>query len=411
MIEEERVFACGASRRRSYSSIAEAPLGTPQTGMDRRATAALAAVNDTANGDTIAALHRFALDMAGPSDLDELLKSALLAAARLTGAAHATVLLLDEQGQQIRYRVALDNGNLAPLDLVAGPMMSRGLAGWVARERQAALIPDTEQDSRWLPGPGLGDLRSAVVAPLLCYDRMLGMITLGHEAPGHFTPNHLRLLEIVCAPIALAVDHARLMESRADAPHAWPGQPEPAVCEVVALSAELRGLTGAAAKLAPAALFGEVLDVYLQTMDEIVRQHAGILDNIAGDTLLAIFSRAERAAADAVQAAMAMRAGAQRLCAEWRARQGISMGSLDIGIALGSAAIGSLSTRPGAGHAVGEVLGAATRLRELARSGEILVSSAVAAALDAGTFTVEALQPLRLRDAAPQQIFRIDTRN
>jgi hypothetical protein len=49
-------------------------------------------------------------------------------------------------------------------------------------------------------------------------------------------------------------------------------------------------------------------------------------------------------------------------------------------------------------------------LRELARGGEILLSDTVAAELDAGVFSIEALQPLRLLEGAPQQIFRIGTR-
>ena len=39
--------------------------------------------------------------------------------------------------------------------------------------------------------------------------RMLGIITLGHETPGHFSNLHLRLLEMLCAPVALAIDHER----------------------------------------------------------------------------------------------------------------------------------------------------------------------------------------------------------
>src|SRR5215218_5555027 len=157
------------------------------TRTDRTATTSLA-VDAAASDDVmIEALHSFAQHIADASDLGELLRSALLAATRLTGAQHATALLLDDQAQHIRFRVALDSGNLAPLELVAKPMMQRGLAGWVARERMAALIADTEQDARWLPGPGSGDLRSAIVAPLLLGARMLGMITLGHETPDHFS--------------------------------------------------------------------------------------------------------------------------------------------------------------------------------------------------------------------------------
>jgi class 3 adenylate cyclase len=390
--------------------------------MDRMATAPLAAGSGASEGDTIATLHHFALDLAGHPDLNEILRNALLAATRLSGSQHATVLLIDEQSEHIRYRVALDSGNLAPLELIAKPMMSKGLAGWVARERRTALVPDTEHDPRWLPGPGLGDLRSAIVAPLIYGDRTLGVMTLGHESPGHYTDEHLRLVELLCAPVALAIDHARLSASltgehdprlapaEISSPQssAWPAAERPIACDVVALSAELHGLIAATAKLTPEALFDDVLNVYFTAMDRIIRSHAGAVDTIAGDTLLAIFRRAEQTPAKAVRAALEMREAAQRLSAHWRTHLRLNAGTLDIGIARGPAVIGGIGVSHNASHAVGDVIGEAARLRELARTGEILVSSAVAEGLDSSAApTVEPLQPLRLRDGVTRQIFRI----
>ena len=134
--------------------------------------------------DTTTALHQFARSLVDRPTLDELLAQALRTAAQLTASPHATVLLLDAS-EHICYRVALDSGNLAPLALVAGPMMQRGLAGWVVRERRTALVRDTMHDARWLPGPGLGDLRSAIVMPLCYGEQVLGVLTLGHEIAHH----------------------------------------------------------------------------------------------------------------------------------------------------------------------------------------------------------------------------------
>ncbi|HEU5102421.1 MAG TPA: GAF domain-containing protein [Roseiflexaceae bacterium] len=398
-------------------------MGTSQTSTDRLATAPLAAVPEASEDNSLEALHGFAQDIAGAPDLDALLRSALLASARLTGARHATALLLDDQALHIRYRVALDNGNLAPLDLVAKPMMSRGLAGWVARERVAALVADTEQDSRWLPGPGLGDLRSAIVAPLLLGSRLLGMITLGHEIPGFFSNIHLRLLEVICAPVALAVDRARFTADVGSAPDPWsapagarlapspvPSAPyaRPSAQLIVALAAQLRGLTDMARDLPPEALFEDVLDTYFAQMNAILRQHGGDVDSIAGDMLLATFSHPQQGAAGAASAALEMRASAAQLTAQWRANLGVSAGSLDIGIARGDAAIGVISLIPGSSRAVGPVVGIATRLSELAR-GEILVAGDVAGQLGEA-FAVRALRPLRLGNGTAQPIFHLSAK-
>ena len=382
--------------------------------------AALAAGESASDDTMIAALHRFALHIADAPDLSALLRSALLAAAQSTGARHATALLLDEQAQHIRYRVALDSGNLAPLELIAKPMMRSGLAGWVARERVAVLIADTEQDSRWLPGPGLGDLRSAIVAPLLLGMRMLGMITLGHETPSHFSNQHLRLLEVLCATVALAVEHAQGVTNSASAPDPWSAPagaklapvrvpddapPRPCARTIVALSAELRGLSRMTLELPPAVLFGDVLDAYFACMDVVIRQHSGDIDSVAGDTLLAIFSRPEQAAGAAIR----MREAAAQLGAHWRETLGVSAGSLDIGIAGGEAAIGPLSLSRGTSRAVGPVVSVAMRLCDLA-SGEILVAGDIAEQLHDQAFSIRALQPLRLRDGVMQPIFRVSAK-
>jgi class 3 adenylate cyclase len=395
-----------------------------QTRMDRMASASLAAGGSASEDDTIEALHSFAQHIADAPDLNALLRSALLAATRLTGARHATALLLDDQAQHIRYRVALDSGNLAPLELIAKPMMRRGLAGWVARERVAALIADTEQDPRWLPGPGLGDLRSAIVAPLLLGTRMLGMITLGHETPSHFSNEHLRLLEVFCATVALAVEHAQFVANSASAPDPWSApagaklspapvadeaQSRPSARTIVALSAELRGLSSMMLDLPPVVVFDDVLEAYFARMDVIISQDNGYIDSIAGDTLLAIFARPEQAADDAVGAAIQMHASAAQLGARWRSNLGVSAGSLDIGIARGEAAIGLLNMSHGASGAVGPVVSVATRLRDLAR-GEILISGDVAEQLHDQAFSIRALQPLRLRDGVMQPIFHVSAK-
>jgi class 3 adenylate cyclase len=369
--------------------------------------------------EIIAALHSFAQNLGGPISLDLLLRDALQIAARYTGSNHGTVLLLDDSGEQIRYRVALDSDNIAPLELIAKPMMSRGLAGWVARERRAVRIADTEQDPRWLTGPGQGDLRSAIVAPLLHGEQVLGLITLAHEAPGHYTDEQLHVLEILGAQVALAVENARLAATPRPAPPALPtangyaALVQPHAGEAAVVAVELRGLAAAGSRLTPEVMIGDVLNDYFQAMLAIVDHHHGVVERLVGDTLLAIFGHPDRCADDttrAVRAALEMQRAAGELRARWRARLGLLVGGLDIGIACGQVVIGRLGTAPHTyDMALGEAVNSAVRLRDLARAGEILAAAEVAAAInDSGEpLVVEALQPLQVRGAAPQYIYRI----
>jgi class 3 adenylate cyclase/putative methionine-R-sulfoxide reductase with GAF domain len=395
----------------------------------RLADAARAAQN------RLAALEQAAHDLGDEQDLDEVLRRVLAAAAALTGSSHATVLLLDDSGESITHRIALDSGNIAPLELVAGPMMRQGLAGWAVRERRATLVRDTEQDSRWLPGPGLGDLRSALVVPLLLAGRPLGILTLGHDLPGHYEEEHLRLLEALGAQAALAIENARLAGGRqplertigiltptmsmgegegrpASAAIPMPA-PQPSAQDALVVYADLRGLARAGERLGPEVLVGEVLDVFAQTLAEVAQRYDGAVEQRSGDGLLAIFGHAEPRPDDAlraVHAALAIRQAAARLRASWRARLGV-----DLGVAVGISR-GRIVGRVGADDrpnytAIGDAVTLASRLQALARPGEILAAAEVIEGLNgAGArFDVEALPPLPIGGQhGPQRIYRVD---
>jgi len=92
----------------------------------------------------------------------------------------------------------------------------RGLAGWVARQREAVLIQDTSQDDRWLRRPDdAADKtgpKSAVSAPILARERLAGVITLVHPHPGFFMPAHLDLVKAIADQAGTAIRNAHLYE-------------------------------------------------------------------------------------------------------------------------------------------------------------------------------------------------------
>ena len=398
-----------------YSSTTEAPLDTSQTSTNRNHPTALTDRTAPATDASIALLHAFVRDLFALPDLHDILRSALLTAVQLTGAQHGTLLLLDQPGQQIRYRVALDNGNLAPLELIAKPMMSKGLAGWVVRARQTALVHDTEQDQRWLPAPGLGDLRSALVTPLICMGQVLGVLTLGSEAPGHFLGEHVPLIEILGAQTASAIKLAQATTTDNNHQLAAPAPPDMALAmlppraqDTVALAAELRGLSAAAAKLPPEVCFEDVLNIYIQTMLNIVQDYHGMMVHIDGDSLLAVFEANGDGPVAAARAALAVQTSMQQLCAGWHQRFGLNIGPFNIGLAHGLALLDRMIPHQASCRVVGAVIGQAVRLCELARGGEILVADDMHLALNSiDGFELTALPPLHLGAAITQRIYRL----
>jgi GGDEF domain-containing protein/putative methionine-R-sulfoxide reductase with GAF domain len=89
-----------------------------------------------------------------------------------------------------------------------------GLAGWVARTGQLAVVPDISKDSRFLAevdGMGTTETRSIVAAPVCRNDLCLGVIELincvGSEG---FSKRKLTLLEALADFAAIAIENSHL---------------------------------------------------------------------------------------------------------------------------------------------------------------------------------------------------------
>lgn len=85
----------------------------------------------------------------------------------------------------------------------------QGLAGWVALHCQAASIVDVTRDERWVHVPGVDDdVRSAISAPIMSDEYLLGVLSVMHVQPGAFTQDHLTLLQAICHEVGLALSNA-----------------------------------------------------------------------------------------------------------------------------------------------------------------------------------------------------------
>jgi PAS domain S-box-containing protein len=94
-----------------------------------------------------------------------------------------------------------------PLTFVAdeSPFFQR-----ICSERKRILIPDTRQQEGWQTFEGHKQFRSWLSVPLLAADEFLGLLSVGHVEPNHFTEDHLRRAELLAIPAAVAIQNARL---------------------------------------------------------------------------------------------------------------------------------------------------------------------------------------------------------
>jgi GAF domain-containing protein len=76
-------------------------------------------------------------------------------------------------------------------------------------EKQATLVSDLVEESEWRDAPPLDHLRSWLGVPLVAAGHVLGILSLGSNAPHIFTAEHLRLAESLAVPAAVAIQNAR----------------------------------------------------------------------------------------------------------------------------------------------------------------------------------------------------------
>lgn len=136
--------------------------------------------------------------MASGFNQDGVLNAYLQLATEILGAESASILILDEHGKIKGGRVSFQGQLQEPQTHDIDDVVELGLAGWVVRNRQAALVHNTMQDPRWLARDWdhcaeCG--RSVLALPLTLRGQVLAVITMAHNSVGRFTEDDLFTLQ------------------------------------------------------------------------------------------------------------------------------------------------------------------------------------------------------------------------
>jgi PAS domain S-box-containing protein len=169
--------------------------------------------NETARA-SLELLYDIGREFASALDLRTVLHRILFLSMKNVGAVSGSIIVLDDAGQPVESAFLILGQAHHRTTLQLRVTYERGMAGWVARNRQAVLIPDTSQDERWLRRPddeaGRTGPKSAVSVPILARDKLVGVITLVHPQPGFFTTDHLDLVQAIGDHAGIAILNARL---------------------------------------------------------------------------------------------------------------------------------------------------------------------------------------------------------
>ena len=159
-------------------------------------------------------LYDVSREIAAALDLRTVLHRVLFLSMKNVRAISGSIIVLDGNQQPVESAIITGSQLHEQTTQQLRITYERGLAGWVIRNQKAVLVPDTSQDERWLRRPDDDAERtgpkSAVSAPILARDHLVGVMTLVHPTPGFFTQDHLALVRAITDQAGVAVLNARL---------------------------------------------------------------------------------------------------------------------------------------------------------------------------------------------------------
>ncbi len=154
----------------------------------------------------VTTLYEFARRMSTTLDLGVLLDSVVVTLREVLRCRAANIMLLNLKTEMLEIRAAA--GVKDRWRHEARLRVGEGIAGQVVQEKRPIYVPDTREDPRFVVFDP--SVRSLMCVPLMVGDRAIGVLSVDHEVPNAFQPEHERLLTIVAAQAAAAIENARL---------------------------------------------------------------------------------------------------------------------------------------------------------------------------------------------------------
>ncbi|MGB7876253.1 MAG: GAF domain-containing sensor histidine kinase [Anaerolineales bacterium] len=161
--------------------------------------------------DSYVRLIDISRDLASMLDLDVLLDHIVQAAADITAAEAASILLYDNTARQLYFQVATNIDEPTMRGLVVP--LEGSIAGWIVTNQKPLRIDDVSEDSRHFDDieqtTGI-PTKSILGIPLVTKNKVVGVLEVINKKQGEFTSGDENLLTVLGAQAAVAIENARL---------------------------------------------------------------------------------------------------------------------------------------------------------------------------------------------------------
>jgi PAS domain S-box-containing protein len=156
------------------------------------------------------ALRKSTLALSQNLAMDSVLDTLLQCISELIPFDNATVLFVEDGAELM---VAREAPRISPKRL--GVTVNASLNMFLQRilfEKKALLLSDVAKHDGWRDVQPLDHCHSWLGVPLVAAGHVLGILSLGANAPSTFTTEHLRLAKSLAVPAAVAIQNARTHE-------------------------------------------------------------------------------------------------------------------------------------------------------------------------------------------------------
>jgi adenylate cyclase len=363
--------------------------------------------------------------IADERDTGKLLEKILQSIFQFIPAQRGVIYLRDETGKLAPAAHHRNDGSNDPIS-VSSTILKK-----VVEERTAVLTHDAAMDFAASKGKSmiLNQIQSAIVAPMLYQDEVLGVLWLDSKSLAQFQPKDLQLLTGVANQAAMFIEINMLGKkieeelvnrerlSRLLSPNIAERvisgeldvKPGGARTECTVFNSDIRGFTSMSERTPPEEIV-EMLNSYFEQMVDTIFKFEGTLDKFMGDGIMALWGApmahpddAERAVECAlVQTEVLGRFNRARLLKD-KAPLGVGLG-----IHTGPVVAGYIGSSKALSYTViGDVANTSARLCARALAGQIVVSESTFVRLGQ-RFECEELPPVRLKGKdQPMRVYNV----
>ncbi|MFO0567101.1 MAG: adenylate/guanylate cyclase domain-containing protein [Polyangiaceae bacterium] len=370
--------------------------------------------------------HELSREIAMERDLRVLLNKILLTIFKFVRADRGVIFLRDASSELRPGASLRRDGTDSPISV------SSTIMNHVIKERATVLTHDAAMDFAASKGKSmiLNRISSAIVAPLLHNDEILGVMWLDSETLAQFQPKDMEIVTAIAAQAAMFIEINILGKkieqeivnrerfSRLLSPNVAQkvlagelavekgGQ---LVQECTVFNSDIRGFTRMSEGAQPESIV-EMLNEYFEQMVEVLFKYEGTLDKFMGDGIMALWGAPVAHPDDALRSVSCAIEQMEVLGRFNRARIAEKQHPLGIGIGIhtGPLVAGYIgSSRALSYTVIGDVANTSARLCGIAAAGQIIVSEQTLTRLQ-GRFDYDELPPAQLKGKGkPFRVFNI----